>query len=373
MIKSIFGMGKGKVVIILMVILLLLLVIFLFLKLWPSFGNTPSSEDMKDYSKRAKNYNNGKFYNENEFKMIYNNYAENEYISNKGVIPTEIISATKPRILDKTDVKTLSITWLGHSSTLIQMHGLNILIDPVFNDYSSPIAIVGPKRFSKLPIEINELPDIDIVVITHDHYDHLDYNTIKNIDKKVNKYVVPLGVENHLERWGVNKNKIFNMAWWEEINISGLTIGCTPARHYSRRSLNDSYKTLWASFVFVDEYYKVFNSGDTGFDKHFSEIYDKYGDLDLALIDSGQYDNRWKSTHMIPEESVEAGKILRAKTIIPIHWGTFRLANHPWDDSVERFTREAEKQNINFIAPKIGETVNYGAEYKNIKWWKNIS
>ncbi len=371
MIKNIIKI-RG-VIIILIIILIILLITFLFLKLWPSFGNEPSNYDEKNYLKRAKNYKNGKFYNENEFKMIYSNSKENKYMSKKNTIPNETLEIKKTMILDNIDIKSLSITWLGHSSTLMQMHGLNILIDPVFNDYSSPVSIVGPKRFSKLPVEINDLPNIDIVVITHDHYDHLDYNTIKKIDKKVNKYIVPLGVENHLERWGVDNNKISNMAWWEEININGLTIGCTPARHYSRRSLNDSYKTLWASFVFIDEYHKVFNSGDTGFDHHFSKIHDKYGDFDFALIDSGQYDNRWKSTHMVPEESVEAGKILNAKIIMPIHWGAFKLANHPWDDSVERFTKEAEKQNMNYVTPKIGETINYGDIYENTKWWKNIN
>ena len=184
--------------------------------------------------------------------------------------------------------------------------------------------------------------------------------------------MVPLGIENHLERWKIDKAKITNMAWWEEIEFNGLKIACTPARHYSGRSLNDRYKSLWASWVFMNDYYKVFESGDTGFDTHFNDIYDKYGDFDLALIDSGQYDKRWKSTHMVPEESVLAGKILNAKVIMPIHWGTFKLSNHPWDDSVERFILEAEKQNIKYMVPKIGETIFYDENINTEKWWKNI-
>lgn len=367
MIKKLFKLKT--LIIFLIIIAILLFLIFLFLKFWPAFGRTPSNDDIKDYSKRASNYKNGKFYNENEFKMIYSNPKENKFTSQKKVIPTNSIPIAKPKFLDNPSLDVLNITWLGHSSTLIQMHGLNILIDPVFNYYSSPVSFFGPKRFSKLPVEINDLPNIDIVVITHDHYDHLDYNTVKKIDNKVSKYVVPLGVDNHLKRWGVDDSKITNMAWWEEIDINGLTIGCTPARHYSRRSLNDSYNTLWASFVFIDEYYKVFNSGDTGFDTHFSKIYDKYGNFDLALVDSGQYDTRWKSTHMIPEESVEAGKMLKASLVMPIHWGAYQLANHPWDDPVERFVKAAEKQNINYITPKIGESIVYGSSYSNNKWW----
>lgn len=368
---------KNKLVKILFIIILIIIIlwflVFIFLKLWPPFGRTPATEDMEDYAKRATNYKNGKFYNENEFQMIYNNKLENKFVSTKSITPIEELPIETPTYPDNPSTDALNITWLGHSSILMQMHGLNVLIDPVFSEYSSPVPFAGPKRFSESPIKKEDLPNIDILVITHDHYDHLDYNTIKEIDNKVDKYIVPLGIENHLESWGVSKDKITNMAWWEEVNIDGLTIGCTPARHYSRRSLNDSYKTLWASFVFIDEYHKVFDSGDTGFDKHFKEIHNKYGDFDIALIDSGQYDVRWKSTHMIPEESVTAGKILNAKTIMPIHWGAYKLAQHPWDDSVERFTQEAEKQSINYITPKIGETFHYGKEYKNTKWWKDIN
>ncbi len=357
---------------VLVIVLVIIIIVFLFLKLWLPFGGTVTKDDVSDYSKRAKNYKNGKFYNENEFEMIYSNPSKNYYVSNKKQVPENKIKSEKLEVLGTLE-NELSITWLGHSSTLIQMHGLKILIDPVFSECSSPVSFIGPKRFSELPQGINDLSKIDIVIITHDHYDHLDYNTIKMIDSKVSKYVVPLGVENHLERWGITQNKIVNMAWWEEINVDGLTIGCTPARHYSRRGINDSYKTLWASFVLLDEHYKVFNSGDTGFQQHFAEIHDKYGDFDLALIDTGQYDTRWKSTHMVPEEAVEAGKMLKAKTIMPIHWGTFKLANHPWDDAVERFTQAAERENQSYITPKIGETVNLNREYNNIKWWQNLT
>ena len=254
----------------------------------------------------------------------------------------------------------------------MQIHGMNILIDPIFSEYSSPFSFVGPERFSDFPIFIDDMPNIDIVVISHDHYDHLDYDTTMKMDRKVSKYVVPLGVENHLERWNIDKNKIINMAWWEEININGLTIGCTPARHNSGRSLFNRFSSLWASWVFEDEYYRVFESGDTGFDTHFKDIYDKYKEFDLALIDSGQYDTRWKSNHMVPEESVEAGEILNSKVIMPIHWGAFKLSNHPWDDGVERFTIKADKKNIKYITPKIGETVIYGKDMPSDKWWKDI-
>ena len=357
---------------IIIIILILFLVAFSILKFYPPLGGTPSKKDKQNYASRADNYKDGKFQNENDYQMIYENPGQNTYVSNKGTVPKEKIPIVKPTYLENPEIDTLNIIWLGHSTLLMQMHGMNILIDPVFSDYASPVSFVGPSRYSEIPIEINELPNIDIVVITHDHYDHLDYNTIKEIDEKVDKYIVPLGIENHLEKWGVDGKKIINMAWWEEIKLDGLTIGCTPARHYSRRSLNDSYNTLWASWVFIDDYHKVYESGDAGFDKHFEKIYNKYGDFDLALLDSGQYDTRWKDTHMTPEDSVNAGKILNAKVIMPIHWGAFRLANHPWDDGVERFTIAADKENIKYITPKIGETITYGQNMNTDKWWTNI-
>lgn len=348
-------------------------VVLLFLKLWIPLGRTPKKKDRINYASRANNFKNKKFYNENKYQRIYSNAKENIYLSTKDVVPTDKILIEKPKILKKPDNKTLNITWLGHSSIFIQMHGMNILIDPVFSKYASPVPFLGTRRFSDLPINIDELDKIDIVAITHDHYDHLDYNTIKKIDKKVSTYIVPLGVEKHLERWKINKQKIINLAWWEETKINGLLIACSPARHSSFRNfISDSYKTLWASWVFIDEYHKLFESGDSGFDDHFEEIYKKYGEFDLAILEAGQYNTKWKSTHMTPEESVKAGKILKSKIIMPIHWATFNLASHPWDDPVERFTKEADKQNIKYITPKIGETITYNVNLHTDKWWLNI-
>ena len=357
---------------IIITILILILLVFLFLKIWKPFGATPSKEDKKDYEERATNYKNGLFNNERDFKMIYNDDKENEYVSKKGMIPTDDLHTATPSYKENPSIDDFNITWFGHSTILMQMHGMNILIDPVVSEKASPVSFAGPSRFSDIVMEIEDLPNIDIVVISHDHYDHLDYKTIKEIDSKVDKYIVPLGIENHLERWGVDKDKIINLAWWEEVNINGLLIACTPAKHYSGRNVIDMYNNLWASWVFIDENYKVFASGDSGFDKHFEEIYNKYGEFDFAMLESGQYDVKWRSTHMTPEEAVEAGKILKAKVIMPIHWGAFKLANHPWDDSVERFTLKADEENINYITPMLGETISYQLNPKINKWWTNI-
>lgn len=358
-----------------LVLLVLLLVIFLFLKLWPAFGGTASKQDQADYTQRADNYKNGKFYNEDEFKLLQNvkKGTKDNVVSTKEDVPKSEIPTITPKFLKAPSVSDFTITWFGHSSLLMQMHGMNILIDPIFSERSSPVSFAGPKRFSKIPISTDDLPQIDVVIFSHDHMDHLDYSTILNIDKKVDAYIVPLGVENDLERWGVDVKKIHNMAWWEEININGLTIACTPARHYSGRSLTDQFESLWASWVLKDEYYQVFDSGDTGFGGHFQEISDKYGEFDFALFDSGQYDLRWSDVHMNPEESYRAAQIFKTKIVMPIHWGAFKLANHPWDDPAERFIQAAEGKDIEVVTPMLGETMDIKNYLKFMnRWWKDI-
>ncbi|MCH5268566.1 MAG: MBL fold metallo-hydrolase [Lachnospiraceae bacterium] len=370
---------KGKlfkaVLIFVGVILLLVLAVVLFLKLWPAFGGRASEEDRKNYVARAENYYDGKFYNDGDFQIVRETDRTDEnIISTKGTKPERELPVKTPSYDQELLEDEVCVTWFGHSSMLLQMHGMNILMDPVFSERSSPVFFVGNKRFSHPPVSAEDLPSIDLLILSHDHYDHLDYNVIKEIDAKVKHYIVPLGVENHLERWGVEENKIQNMAWWEETSVNGLTIGCTPARHYSGRSLDDQFATLWASWVFQDEHHKVFESGDSGYGEQYKKIHDKYGDFDFVLTDCAQYDVNWPEVHMFPEEAVQAVQILGAKTAMPIHWGTFALANHGWDDSVERFVLAGENAGLQVVTPQIGETMNlnYPENYME-RWWRNIS
>ncbi len=358
---------------ILIILLIITVIVILFLLLWPPFGSSPSKSDRLDYARRASNYQANKFQNEGDFTLMSNN-GTNEFISHKKPIPTDKIPVEKPIITENPSKEDFTITWLGHSSLLITLNGLNILVDPVFNDITSPVSFIGPKRFSDLPLSIEELPSIDLVLITHDHYDHLDYQTIKNIDSKVSHYIVPLGIENHLISWHINQDKITNLAWWEETNFSDLMIALTPARHYSGRSLGDQGNTLWGSYVLKSANYQVYLSGDSGYYNHFNEIYQKYGEFDLALLDSGQYDANWTNVHMKPQESVQAAIDLHTKVAMPIHWGAFRLANHPWDDTAVAFTQYAKSQNLSYFIPKIGQTVNF-SEYNKYQeeWWQNIN
>lgn len=359
---------------ILAVIVILIGIVIIFLNCWPAFGGKASKEDKQEYAKRASNYVNGKFQNEGEFSvMTKKEGAVNQTVSEEGATPKEEVPTVQPSYIENPSEKDFTVTWFGHSTLLLQMHGMNILIDPVFSEYSSPIQFGISKRYSTPPLTAKDLPHIDLVLISHDHYDHLDYNTILEIDDKVDSFVVPLGVENHLERFGVDARKIQTMAWWEEVEVKGLTIGCTPAKHYSNRSITDQYATLWASWVLKDENYQVFESGDTGFGEHFQKIHEKYGAFDFVLLDSGQYDVSWADVHMNPEEAYQAAQVLEAKVAMPIHWGAFKLANHPWDDPAERFVKASEQGTIPVVTPKIGQTVVL-QEYENAmeRWWRSV-
>lgn len=354
------------------------LFVFIFLKTWKPFGGKASKADRKLYAARAENFDGKKFHNEEDFKtlsMAKNPEPDPLTFSKNSPRPDFDFPVKKPDFLENPEkriaVEDIRITWFGHSSLLLQMHGLNILIDPVFSEVISPVSWAGSHRFSRPPVTVSELPEIDILLLSHDHYDHLDYNVIREIDSKVKKYIVPLGVENHLKRWKVRSDKITNMAWWEETETEGLTIACTPAQHFSGRHISDNMTTLWASWVFKDEYHQIFESGDSGFGSHWQKIHDKYGDFDFVMMECGQYDVQWPRVHSFPEQSVEAVKILGAKTALPIHWGAIILSRHGWDDSVERFLLAAEKENLTVITPYIGQTVKLETpSLFTERWWR---
>lgn len=283
-----------------------------------------------------------------------------------------VIKYTKLPKCNKDDIRVI---WFGHSMMLINMHGMNILTDPVMSERTSPVSFIGPKRMSALPIEKDNLPEIDVLLLSHDHYDHLDYQTIKSIDSKVKKYCVPLGVESILEGWGVENQKIISMAWYEDTIIDGLTVTSVPAQHYSSRSVNDQDITWWCGFLLKDQYHSLYYTGDTGKGKFFEDIHKKYGDVDLMMADSGQYDEMWPYVHMDMQQSLDSAEVMHAKYLIPVHWGAFALANHPWSEPAEKLTNLAEnkKSNVSVIVPMIGQIV----DYKNIdsikdKWWRSV-
>ncbi|MDP4170893.1 MAG: MBL fold metallo-hydrolase, partial [Bacillota bacterium] len=248
-----------------------------------------------------------------------------------------------------------------------------ILLDPMFGTTPSPFPMIGGKRYSgKLPFELDELPEIDIVLLSHNHYDHLDYGTIKKIKHKVQRFITPLGVGSNLEKWGVESSRIEEHDWWDDFHYKGLDFVCTPARHFSGRSLLDRDATLWCSWIINGMETNIFFSGDSGYAPHFKEIGEKYGPFDVTLMECGQYDERWASIHMVPEETVQAHMDVKGKLMIPIHWAAFTLALHDWTDPVDRAVKAATERNVAISTPRIGETIVLGSsDYPTAAWWKN--
>lgn len=276
----------------------------------------------------------------------------------------------------KTDLRNINpeeniLVWFGHSSYFMQIDGKRILVDPVFSEYASPVRI-GVKAF---PMEYtysgDELPAIDILVITHDHWDHLDYNTFKRIQHKVKHIVTGLGVGAHVEKWGFPSKHITELYWGEEADVDGLYFTSATARHFSGRTFKRN-TTLWSSFILQTASKKMYIGGDSGYGNHFKEIGDKYGPFDYAMLENGQYNEMWKYIHMMPEEVIQAAQDLKATYTLPVHSSKFPLANHPWDDPLIRVTNAAEKANYPLLTPKIGEVVSLD-EYKTYNyWWEGL-
>ncbi|ADL51222.1 outer membrane protein expression inhibitor [Clostridium cellulovorans 743B] len=349
-----------------------------FLNFNPTFGGKATKEE-KEYYKQLGNYENGKFVNDSLTDMKMNladtlSMAKDFFVGGKDRNPKGQISV-EPIDWDLINSKKDSLTWLGHSAFLVSINNKKLLLDPMLGPMASPVSFAGSKRYeyNKDILDlIDKMPAIDGVFISHDHYDHLDYQSILKLDSKVSYFYVPLGVGSHLVRWGVQKGKIIELNWWEEMNFQGLTVALTPSRHFSGRGLFNSNSTLWGGWVILGKDTRLYTSGDGGYGPHFKEIGEKYGAFDITLIEGAQYDKRWADIHMTPEQSVQANIDVNGKNMMLMHWGAFSLAFHGWKEPIERASIEAEKTGINLIAPKIGETIPLGSEvYKSrTSWWE---
>ncbi|MFC6999947.1 MBL fold metallo-hydrolase [Rufibacter roseus] len=256
--------------------------------------------------------------------------------------------------------------WLGHSTAIIELDGYRILMDPVFEN-AGPLPIIA-RRMSAPPLLREELPDIDIVIITHDHYDHLETETIKYLADKNIQFIVPLAIGARLKGWGVPENKITELAWDQSVNHGSLRITACPGVHYSGRSYNDKNKTLWASYVIKGEKRNLFWSGDTGYSEHFKEIGRKYGPFDLTFMEIDAWNNGWPNTHLFPEQVIKACQDIETELLFPIHYSTFDLALHTWDESINKVSDLASQNNIKIVTPIMGQKVIPG-ETSTTKWW----
>jgi L-ascorbate metabolism protein UlaG (beta-lactamase superfamily) len=353
----------------------ILMIGYLVLTYYPAFGGAPSKEKRQELSQSA-NYAKKKFVNRISTSMDMN-FRETLTVlvqfvkGNPNRKPAKPIAVEPLSPLYFQDVQQPKLTWFGHSAALLQLDGKTLLLDPMLGRAPSPFPL-GGKRFSgKLPFKIEQLPLIDAVLISHDHYDHLDYGSIVKLKDKVKQFFVPLGVGPHLKRWGVDPAKIKEHDWWDAFEYEGLRLACTPARHFSGRSLTDRNATLWCSWVIQGQETKIFFSGDSGYGPHFKEIGEKYGPFDLTLMECGQYHERWAAIHMMPEETVQAHLDVSGKVLVPIHWGAFTLSLHDWTDPVERAIKAAKERNVAISTPKIGELVAINAPVQpSAAWWR---
>lgn len=352
---------------------------FFMAGIFPQYGGTPTQQQISDYEK-LDNYKDDIFINQipTSMNMKFGDYFStsmeffmgSEDRQPKGKIPVEKIDS-----LDIVNNKSLPrITWFGHSAFLLELQGKNILIDPMLGETPSPHSWLGnPRYYKKLPIEIEKMPYIDAVIISHDHYDHLDYGSIMKLKDKVGHFYVPLAVGSHFREWGIEESKITELNWHEKAQHDNLTFICAPARHFSGRGLTDRNETLWASWIIKSPSQNIYFSGDGGYGPHFKEIGEKYGPFNFAMMECGQYNEKWGAIHMMPEETVQAFIDVKGGLLMPIHWGAFTLALHSWTDPIERVTAAAKKLNVPIATPKVGEPIIIGDEtYPTSRWWEDV-
>ncbi len=284
--------------------------------------------------------------------------------------PLEVLPVTRQTLLNPPD--EMRIIWFGHSTFLMQVQEMNLLLDPMLTMTPAPHPMLGSDRYSqKIPINIEDLPAIDAVLLSHDHYDHLDYTSIIKLDPKVGHYFVPLGVGLHLQHWGISPERITELDWWQTANLGESVFTLTPARHFSGRKFENRDTTLWGGWVVESQEQRVLFTGDSGYGPHFKEIGRRFGGLDLALVETSQYNKRWPNIHMMPEQGVQAAIDAKAKVMMPIHWGAFTLSLHAWNEPPERAVAEAKRRGQAIVVPKIGEILQLSQTKQPSGWWRD--
>lgn len=291
-------------------------------------------------------------------------------------LPTPVLPLTADDLATAPDH---SLWRLGHSTLLLKLRGGFWITDPVFAERASPVSFAGPRRWHASPIALEDLPPLRGVVLSHDHYDHLDHATVRALGERAAVFLAPLGVGDRLVAWGVPQEKVRQFDWWQSVEIDGLRFTATPAQHFSGRGLFDGDRTLWASWVIEDPAasdgdagLKLFFSGDTGYFDGFAEIGRRFGPFDVAAVETGAYDRRWAFVHMLPEQTVQAHLDLDARVLLPIHNGTFDLAMHAWDDPFERVTAVAAERGVSLTTPRMGERIDMRAPQPGSAWWRGM-
>ena len=343
-------------------------------------GGQPSGERLARMQ-RSPNYRDGEFHNSDTTKAgvegsVWESAKRWLFGPEQRHPPTPIPTVKLTRASFATPPASgLRATWLGHSTVLVEIDGMRILFDPVWAKRASPSSIIGPKRFFDVPLAIEDVPDLDAVVASHDHYDHLDRSVVKALAKAQPKtrFIVPLGVGAHLEKWGVAPERIIDLDWWESITLGVLTLTATPARHFSGRGFSDKNHTLWVSWSVRGPTHRVFHSGDTGPFAGFLDIGAQQGPFDLTLLKIGAYGEGWPDIHITPEQAVQAHNTLRGRALLPIHWGTFNLAFHSWHEPVERVVTAALANGTKLFVPRPGESIELSSAPVVDPWWRRVN
>ncbi|MET7367613.1 MBL fold metallo-hydrolase [Streptomyces sp. NPDC005566] len=349
-----------------------------------AFGADPAGARMERIT-RSPNFADGVFQNPEgartrpsgsmlEFAKVYFRKEERARRSPNGTVP---VHATTLADLAGPPATGLRLTWMGHSSVLAEIDGRRVLFDPVWGERCSPFAFAGPKRLHPVPLPLAALGPVDVVVISHDHYDHLDLPTIRTLAGTDTVFAVPLGVGAHLERWGVSPDRIHELDWNETVRIAGISLTATPARHFCGRGLRNQQHTLWASWVVAGPEHRIYHSGDTGYFSGFRDIGAQHGPFDATMIQLGAYSEYWPDIHMTPAEAVQAHLDLQgggpAGTLLPIHWATFNLAPHPWSEPAE-WTKDAAEELGQAVAfPRPGEPFEPAGALPSDTWWRAVS
>ena len=277
-----------------------------------------------------------------------------------------------PEALAKIRSRGIRFVWLGHSTVYLEIDGNRVLIDPVWAERASPFEIIGPRRTHPVPIALADLPLADVVVISHDHYDHLDMDVVRALAPQGTQFAVPLGVGAHLEAWGVPADQIIELDWWQGGTVGSLALVATPARHFSGRRIGDLDRTLWASWALIGPESRVFYSGDTGWMDEFERLGEELGPFDFTIIKCGAYSKWWPDVHIDGVQAVDANILLRGRRMLPVHWLTFDLALHPWDEPVRQVVDRAEELGVEVLTPRVGELIDLERKVTTDRWYEEL-
>jgi len=360
-----------KIVIVLLSLAALLAMAVVLVLQLPVFGGAMEGERLARMQ-RSPAHAGGRFENtppyRNELALLQNlrDYFGGQQREPGFAIP---VLPLAPQSLKLPPLAGMRAIWLGHATVLIEVDGVRILTDPVLSQRASPFQFMGPERLHPPPIELAQLDDIDAVVISHDHYDHLDRDTVLQLARGGTHFFVGLGIGAHLERWSVPPSQIHEMDWWESTRFKAIEIHATPARHYSGRKRMDN-STLWSSWMIRGAGYSVYFSGDTGYGPHFKEIAQRLGAPDLTLMKIGAYGHGRQDIHMDPESAVLAHRDLGARVMLPVHWATFNLSYHGWDEPMLRTLAAARAQGVQLVTPRVGEEVDVDVPFINRDWYR---